>query len=102
MEKINIYIGGNMVCSFLTSDNIYEYISNMGRNLSPYSFAIGKENYYLLTPNFKYIKKDKVDYNTILDGIYVPHSDLKESFEEIELTKIHWNYNYDNESNDGN
>ena len=52
-----VYIGGNMVCSFLTSDNIYEYISNMGRNLSPYSFAIGKENYYLLAPNFSFIKR---------------------------------------------
>ena len=39
-----LYNGGDMVCSFLTSDNIYEYISNMGRNLSPYRFAIGKEN----------------------------------------------------------
>ena len=97
-----VYIGGDMVCSFLTSDNIYENISNMGNNLSPYSFAIGKENYYLLTPNFKYIKKDKIDYNTILHGIYVPDSDLKESFEEIELTKIHSNYNYDNESDDEN
>ena len=32
-----VYIGGDMVCSFLTSDNIYEYVSNMGNNLSPYS-----------------------------------------------------------------
>ena len=30
-----IYIGGDMVCSFMTNDNIYEYISNMGNNLSP-------------------------------------------------------------------
>ena len=97
-----VYIGGDLVCSFLTGDNIYEYISNMGRNLSPYSFAIGKENYYLLTPNFSFTKKDKIDYNTILDGIYVPDSDLKESFEEIELTKIHSNYNYDNDDDDNN
>ena len=39
-----VYIGGDMVCSFMTSDNIYEYISNMGINLSPYSFATGEEN----------------------------------------------------------
>ena len=96
----SLYIGGNMVCSFLTSDNIYEYISNMGRNLSPYSFAIGKENYYLLAPNFSFIKKDKIDYNTILDGIYVPESDLP--FEKLELCKIHSNYNYDNDDDDNN
>ena len=97
-----VYIGGDMVCSFLTSDNIYEYISNMGRNLSPYSIATGKENYYLLAPNFSFIKKDKIDYNTLLNGIYVPDSELKESFEEIEICKIHSNYSYDNESDDDN
>ena len=69
-----VYIGGDMVCSFMTSDNIYEYISNMGNNLSPYSIATGEENYYLLAPNFSFIKKDKIDYNTILNGIYVPES----------------------------
>ena len=95
-----VYIGGDMVCSFMTSDNIYEYVSNMGNNLSPYSFAIGKENYYLLTPNFSFIKKDKIDYDTILNGIYVPESDLP--FEKMELCKIHSNYNYDNDDDDNN
>ena len=87
-----IYIGGNMVCSFMTNDNIYEYTSNMGNNLSPYSFATSEECYYLLTPSFKFIKKDKIDYDAILDGIYVPDSDIKEFFEELELCKIHPNY----------
>ena len=87
-----VYIGGDMVRSFMTSDNIYEYISNMGNNLSPYSVATGEENYYLLAPNFKFIKKDKIDYITILDGIYVPDSDLRESVEELELCKVHSDY----------
>ena len=90
-----VYIGGDMICSFMTSDNIYEYISNMGNNLSPYSIATGEENYYLLAPNFSFIKKDKIDYNTLLKGVYVPESDLKESFKEIELCKIHSNDNDD-------
>ena len=85
-----IYVGGDKVCSFITSDNIYEKISNMGNNLCPYSLATGEENYYLLAPNFRFIKKDKSVYNTILDGIYVP--DSKESFEELELCNIHSNY----------
>ena len=93
-----VYIGGDMVCSFMTSDNIYENISNMGRNLSPYSFAIGKENYYLLAPNFSFIKKDTIDYDTILNGIHVPESDLP--FEKMELCKIHSNYNYDDDDDD--
>ena len=81
-----------MVCSFMTNDNIYEYISIMGNNLSSYIVATSEECYYLLAPNFKFIKKDKIDYDVILDGIYVPDSDMKESFEELELCKIHSKY----------
>ena len=95
-----VYIGGNMVCSFMTSGNIYKYISNMGINLTPYSVATGSENYYLLAPNFSFIKKKKIDYNDILKGIYVPDSDLP--FEKFELCKIHSNYNYDNDNDDDN
>ena len=98
----NVYTGGDMVCSFMTSDNIYEYVSNMGNNLCPYSVATGEKNYYLLAPNFKFFKKDMIDYKTILNGIYVPDSDLKESFEELELCEIHSNYNYDNDNDDDN
>ena len=97
-----VYIGGDMVCSFMTSDNIYDYISNMGNTLCLYSVATGEENYYSLAPNFACIKKDKIDYKTILDGIYVPDSDLKESFEKLELTKIHSKYNYDNDDDNDN
>ena len=32
-KHIYVYIGGDMVCSFMTSDNICENISNMGNNL---------------------------------------------------------------------
>ena len=94
-----VYIGGDMVCSFMTSDNIYEYISNMGSNLTPYSIATGEETCYLLAPNFTFIKKDKTDYDTIMKGIYVPKSDLKESFKEIELYKFHSNYDNDDNEN---
>ena len=64
----------------------------MGNNLSTFSLATGEENYYLLAPNFKIFKKDKIEYDTLLSGIYVEDSDLKESFEELELYKIHSNY----------
>ena len=87
-----VYIGGDMVCSFLTNDRIFKYISNMGNNLSHYSIGTVEENYYLLAPNFKFNKKDKIDFDTILDGIYVPDSDLKESFEESQLYKFHSKY----------
>ena len=64
----------------------------MGNKLCPDSVATGEKNYYLLAPNFKFIKKEKVDYDTLLGGIYVEDSDLKESFEELEFSKIHSNY----------
>ena len=53
-----LYIRGDMVCSFLTNDKIYKYISKMGNNLVPYSIAIGEEIIYFLTPHFKFIKKE--------------------------------------------
>ena len=60
-----VYIGGDKICSFMISDNIYECISNMGNNLTPYSIATGEENYYLLAPNFNFFKK-KIRLITIL------------------------------------
>ena len=41
-----VYIVGDMTCSFLTDDEIYIYVSNMGNNLTPYSIAIGWKNIY--------------------------------------------------------
>ena len=60
-EHRYVYIGGDMVCSFLTDDNIYENISKMGNILTPYSITIGMENIYFLTPHFKFIKREKID-----------------------------------------
>ena len=54
-----VYNGGDMICSFLTIDNICKYISNMGKNLTPYSIAIGEENIFL-TPDFKSIKRGRL------------------------------------------
>ena len=55
-----------MTCSFLTKDNIYKYISNMGNNVIPYSIAVGHENIYFLTPHFKFIKRKKINDNELL------------------------------------
>ena len=30
-----VYVGGDMICSILTNDNIYKNISNMGTDLTP-------------------------------------------------------------------
>ena len=48
------------MCSFLTNDKIYKYISNMGNNLIPYSIAIREENFDFSTPGFKFIKRQNI------------------------------------------
>ena len=60
-----VYIGGDMVCSFLTNDRIYKYISNMGNNLTPRSIAIGWENIYYLTAYFRFVQRKNNDIDDI-------------------------------------
>ena len=54
-------IGGDVVCSFLINDDVYQYTSNMRNNLTPYSIAIGEKNIRFFTPHFKFIKRDRID-----------------------------------------
>ena len=61
-----VYIGGHMICSFLTNDKFYDYISNMSNNLTPKSIALGHENFYFLTLYFKIVKREKIDDNELL------------------------------------
>ena len=86
-----VYIGGDMVCSFLTNDNIYKYISNMGNNLTPYSIAIGWENIYYLTPYFRIIKNENIDVDDIDKLFDIDYDDIT-SREKIEINNIHSNY----------
>ena len=86
-----IYIGGDQVCSFLTNDRIYKYISNMGNNLTPYSIAIGWENIYYLTPYFKFIKKENIDVDDIDELFDFDYYDIM-SRQKIEINKIHSHY----------
>ena len=86
-----IYIGGDKVCSFLTNDKIYKYISNIGNNLTPCSIAIGWENIYYLTPYFRVIKKENTDVNNIDKLFDIDYDDIT-SREKIEIYKIHSNY----------
>ena len=84
-----VYIGGDMVCSFLTNDRIYKYISNMGNNLTPYSIGIGWENIYYLTPYFKLITKENIDEDDI-DKLF--DYDNISNPQELKTNKIHSNY----------
>ena len=63
---IYIYIYRWRYDMFFSNDNIYEYISNMGNSLTPYSIAVGHENIYFLTPHFEFIKREKINVNDLL------------------------------------
>ena len=86
-----VYIGGYMVCCFLTNDRIYKYISNMGNNLTPYSIAIGWENIYYLTPYFKFIKKENIDVDDI-DKLFDIDYHTISNYQKIKTYKIHSTY----------
>ena len=58
-----VYIGGDMICSFLTNDKICKYISIMGNLLTPYSIAIGEENIHFLSPHFRFVEKEKIHHD---------------------------------------
>ena len=83
------YIGGDMVCSFLTNDRFYKYISNMGNNLTPCSIAIGWEIIYYLTPYFKFTKKEIIKENDI-DKIF-DYQNIS-NYRKLRLYKIHSNF----------
>ena len=86
-----VYIGGDMVCSFLTNDRIYKYISNMAINLSPCSIAIGWENIYYLAPFFKFIKKENIDVNDIEKLFDIDYDEIMK-YKDIKIKKIHSNH----------
>ena len=63
----------------------------MGNNLTPYSIAIGWESIYYLTPFFRLIKKENNDVNDIDKLFDIDYNDIMNR-EEIEINKIHSNY----------
>ena len=86
-----VYIGGDMLCSFLTDDRNYKYISNMGNNLSPCSIAVGWENIYYLTPYLKFTKKENIDENDI-DKLF-DYQNIS-NCRKLRVYKIHSKYDY--------
>ena len=86
-----VYIGGDKVCSFLTNDKIYKYISNMGNNLTPYSIAIGSENIYYLTPYFIFIKKENIDVDDN-DKLFDIDYHMISNYQKLKTYNIHSNY----------
>ena len=95
-----LYIGVDMLCTFLLIDRIYRYILLTGINLLSCSIAKCEENIYFLTPHFRFVKKDKIDENELLntnEDFFIPFDyHVSEcgidSFQYIHRYKIHSNY----------
>ena len=82
-----VYIGGDKLCSFLTNDEIYKYISNMGNNLTPYSIAKGSENMCYLTPYFRKIRKKNFDVDDI-DKLFDIDYNIISNYQKLRTFKI--------------
>ena len=99
-----VNVGADKVCSFLTDDDVYKYISNMGNKLISYSIAIGDEYNKFLSPLFKCNEKEKINIDEILNtnersvdlyGLRVPRCG-KNSFKKIKICKSYAKYKYSN------
>ena len=66
-----VYIGGDIVCTFLTNDRINKTISNMENNLTPFSIAIGWGNIYFSTPHFIFVEKERFSIKMMLSYLII-------------------------------
>ena len=63
-----VFISGLEIFKFKTDDKIIDYISLMGNNMIPYTFAV-RENYtYFLSPPYKFIENDNIEKATLLNA----------------------------------
>ena len=82
-----MYIGGDMVCSFLTSDRLYK--SNIRNNLTPWFIALGLEKICYLAPYFIFGKKENIDENGF-DKLF--DYQKVSNCRKLRVYKIHSNY----------
>ena len=95
-KGIYILVETWLICSFLTDDNLYKYVPNMGDNLIPNSMAIGEKTNCFWTPYFETISKKVIDgdklSNTDEDTVdlfdYLVSNFEKDTFRKIQLYKI--------------
>ena len=71
------YISGLQVFEFRTDDKILDYISLMGNNMIPYTFAVGDIYTYFISTHYKLIENDKIQEGTLLN----PSNDSKDPYD---------------------
>ena len=92
-----VYISGFEIFKFKTDDKIIDYISLIGNNMIPYTFAVGEKYTYFLYYRYKFIENDKIEEGTLLNTTY-PSLDPYDyhlekcgidSFKNLERSLIH-------------
>ena len=66
-DNENVYISGLEFCKFKTDDKIIDYISLMGNNMFPNTFAVGKSTYFL-SSHYKFIENERMEEGTLLNA----------------------------------
>ena len=92
-----VYISGLEIFKFKTDDKIIDYISLMGNNMIPYTFAVGERYTYFLYYRYKFIENDKIEEGTLLNATntsldpYDYHLEKCgiDSFKKLERNLIH-------------
>ena len=69
-----VYNSGLEIFEFRTDDKILDYISLMGNNMIPCTFAIGEKYTYFISTRYKIIENDRIVESTLLyplsDSLY--------------------------------
>ena len=63
-----IYISGLEIFKFKTDDKTIHYISLIGNNMIPYTFAVGEKYTCFLYYRYKFIENDKIEEGTLLNA----------------------------------
>ena len=92
-----VYISGLEIFKFKTDDKIIDYISLIGNNMIPYTFAVGEKYTYFLSSHYKFIENDKIEEGTFLNPTknsldpYDYHVEKcgKDAFKKLEHIQIH-------------
>ena len=63
-----VYISGLEIFKFKSDDKIIDYISLIGNNMIPYTFAVGEKYTYFLYYRYKFIENDKIEESTLLNA----------------------------------
>ena len=98
-----VYISGLETFEFKTNDKIIDYISLMGTNMVPYTFAIVEKYTYFISTHYKFIENDEIEEGTLLNATNDSSDPFDyrlekcgiDSFKKLECSQFHTFYPHD-------